>query len=347
MTVDQIVNGLVSATLMEMMFALGLGVAIRDLLALDWRTTLRGLLANYVGVPAATLLLLVAFEADPMIAVGFMILAACSGAPYGPPLTALAKGDVCLAVSLMTILAASSAVLAPFLLEWLLPIVVTDSALNINGTQVALTLLVTQLLPLAAGIFTRATRPGSALRLIRPAQLISKVLNLLAVGAILVTQFHLFAGIGLKAFAGIANVAGCQLVDRLVAGQRRECQAQSYDADSLIAKCRHGSGNRDGILSSVRRRYGNARLRRLWGPRILGDRIMHRKNKLIAFDPGRSPTNRPRYQVGTRRPMSRRSSADGCARRCPKRTHFAPFNGLTSHPLLLPSHSLRALKARW
>jgi BASS family bile acid:Na+ symporter len=36
-----------------------------------------------------------------MVAAGFVVLAVCPGAPYGPPFTAIAKGSVAVAVGLI------------------------------------------------------------------------------------------------------------------------------------------------------------------------------------------------------------------------------------------------------
>ena len=49
----------------------------------------------------ATVGLLLLLGAQPMVAVGFLILAVCPGAPYGPPFAAIAKGNVPVAVGLM------------------------------------------------------------------------------------------------------------------------------------------------------------------------------------------------------------------------------------------------------
>src|SRR5262245_50349488 len=102
MTLDQWINILVTITLIEMMVAIGLGVTVADLrgAAKNRRLVASALLANYVCVPAPTVGLLLLFQADPMVAAGFLILAVCPGAPYGPPLTALAKGNVATAVGL-------------------------------------------------------------------------------------------------------------------------------------------------------------------------------------------------------------------------------------------------------
>src|SRR4051794_34452375 len=124
MSLDQVINVLVMVTLIEMMAAIGLGVTTAQLTAVarDWRLLARAAVANYVCFPAAAIGLLLLFDPLPMVAAGFLILAVCPGAPFGPPLTAVARGNVAVAVGLMVVLAASSAVLAPLLLAALLPL---------------------------------------------------------------------------------------------------------------------------------------------------------------------------------------------------------------------------------
>src|SRR5436305_14450542 len=87
MTIDKLINFLVTITLIEMMVAIGLSVTFADLAGVvrNWRLVARAALANYVCVPAATVGLLLLFAAHPMVAAGFLILAVCPGAPYGPP----------------------------------------------------------------------------------------------------------------------------------------------------------------------------------------------------------------------------------------------------------------------
>jgi BASS family bile acid:Na+ symporter len=205
MTLDQAINLLVTITLIEMMVAIGLGVTIADLVAVarNWHLVAQAVLANYLVVPAITVGLLLLFAAQPMVAAGFLILAVCPGAPYGPPLTAIAKGNVAVAVGLMGILAASSAIVAPILLSVLLPLLAADEPLRVDATRIVVTLLVTQLLPLGVGLAVRQWRPLLAERLQKPANLLSKILNLTAVVCILVTQFHLLLEIRPRGFVGM------------------------------------------------------------------------------------------------------------------------------------------------
>jgi BASS family bile acid:Na+ symporter len=205
MTIDQVVNALVIVTLVEMMLAVGLGVTFAELtgVARNWRLVGRATLGNYVAVPAATVGLLLLFDPHPMVAAGFLILAVCPGAPYGPPFTALAKGNLAIAVGLMVFLAGTSAVVAPVLLRFLLPLVSGNEPLAVDATKIVGTLLVTQLVPLCVGVALREWRPRLAARLRKPANGVSKVLNLAAVGLILATQFQLLTEIRPRGLVGM------------------------------------------------------------------------------------------------------------------------------------------------
>jgi BASS family bile acid:Na+ symporter len=205
MTIPQLTNVLVTVTLVEMMAATGLGVTFGDLarVARDGRLVARAALANYVLVPAATVGLLLLFGAQPLVAVGFLILAVCPGAPYGPPFTAIAKGNVAVAVGLMLLLAASSALLAPVLLHLLLPLVTGGEGMKVGAATVLGTLLLTQLLPLCVGVAVRRWLPRLADRLRKPADLVSKALNLVVAGFILSAQFHLLTEVRPRAYVGM------------------------------------------------------------------------------------------------------------------------------------------------
>jgi BASS family bile acid:Na+ symporter len=191
MTIDQLINVLVTVTLIEMMAAIGLGVKFADFVAVakNWRLLGQAALANYVAVPAVTIGLLLLVHAQPMAAAGFLILAVCPGAPFGPPFTAVARGNVAVSVGLMAVLAASSVALAPLLLYLLLPLTSGGAAVEVDAVRLVGVLLLTQLAPLALGLAVRQWRPRLADRLVKPANLVGKVLNVLAVGVILVAKF--------------------------------------------------------------------------------------------------------------------------------------------------------------
>lgn len=114
----------------------------------------------------------------------------------------------------MAVLAASSAVLAPVLLGLLVPLLAEGDVPAVSPAKLVLTLLLTQLLPLAVGIAVRQFLPGVADRVRRPADLVSKVLNIAAIMTILATQYPLLAELRLRGLFGMS----CLLVSSWVVG---------------------------------------------------------------------------------------------------------------------------------
>jgi BASS family bile acid:Na+ symporter len=214
-----------------MMVTIGLGVTFSDVLRVsrDYGRVTRAALANYIFVPAAALGLLLLFHASPMIAVGFLVAAVCLGAPYGPPFTAMAKGKVEVAVGLMVILAGSSAIVAPLLLQFLLPIVARDIPLKINLIKIVGTLLGVQLLPLCVGLMLRQRYPAWAERFRKPAGVLSMLLNLLTLAVILFVQFRVLLEIHLLGYIGMLFLVIATMVSGWLTGGR-----ESQDRKGMV-----------------------------------------------------------------------------------------------------------------
>jgi len=231
MAVDRPLNLLAAVTLVELMITLGLGVKASVLtVGKQWNLLSRALLANYILVPAAALGLLLLFHASPMVATGFLIAAVCPGAPYAPPFTAMAKGNVTVAVGLMVVLAASSAVVAPLLLEFLLPVIAGSAAVKINVLNMIGTLLGAQLLPLCLGMWIRHSHTTLANTLKRPASALSLTLNLVLLTVIVVVQFRTLADIHVRGYIGML----CLVLATLVAGLLVTKRGQADTAKSMI-----------------------------------------------------------------------------------------------------------------
>ena len=191
MSLDQVISLLVAVTLIEMSFATGLGVRLADVVgaAKDGQQLLGAGLANYVAVPAAAVTLILLVDSDPLVSAGILILAVCPGAPYGPPLTALARGTTATSVGLMVILAGSSVVLAPLLLSVLLPLTTGGANLHVDPLGMLAAIMVIQLLPLCCGLAISHWRPALAERWRSPMIAISKILNAATLALILISQF--------------------------------------------------------------------------------------------------------------------------------------------------------------
>jgi bile acid:Na+ symporter, BASS family len=193
---SHLIKVLIPVTLIVMMLRIGLGVAIAEVVetAANLRLVTLGLLANYICVPALTVALLLALHVKPIVSVGFLILV-CPGAPFGPPLTSMAKGNVGVSVGLMVILAGASAILAPLLLRILLRFMSGGELLHVDTLKMVKTLLVSQLLPLSAGLAVRLRRPNLAHRLKKPCEILSNTILLITLVLVLVVYYRVLLGI--------------------------------------------------------------------------------------------------------------------------------------------------------
>ena len=220
MSLDRVINILVTITLIEMMVLIGLQATFAELVqtARNLRLVAWAAAANYLFVPGVAIGLLILFDARPMVAIGFLVLAACPGAPFGPPFAGIAKANVPLAVGLMVILAGSSAIISPVLLRALLPWVADGEAPRIDLIDLGRALLITQLLPLLLGLMVKHWRPQLAEKLLSPFELVSKILNLGAAGLILATQLHMLTEIRMRGFAGMLILLVASLIIGWLAG---------------------------------------------------------------------------------------------------------------------------------
>ena len=163
-----------------------------------------GLLANFVLVPAVTIVLLYLFNPNPMVTVGFLILAVCPGSPLAPPIASVAKGNAAFATGLMVILAGLSALLSPFLLALLLAWLLSASELQIDYVVMVRTLLVSQLLPLGLGLAIHHWAPRFASRAAKPVGLVANLLLLTVVALTLVREYESLRTIMLSGWVGMA-----------------------------------------------------------------------------------------------------------------------------------------------
>ena len=236
MTVDRLINILAAITLIEMMVTIGLGVTLSDVLrvARSWSLVARAVFANYILVPASAVVLLLLFRANPMVAAGFLVAAACPGAPYGPPLTAMAKGNVPVSVGLMIILASTSAIFAPLLLPSLLPLVAGDTPLKISVVKMVSTLLGAQLLPLCLAVLLRRQYPALADRLGGPARVLSAALNFSTLAVILFVQFRVLAEIRLISYVGMLSLLLATMVAGALASRRMSEERKSMVISTAV-----------------------------------------------------------------------------------------------------------------
>jgi BASS family bile acid:Na+ symporter len=164
----------------------GLKTTLHDLLYLFRRPGLlaRSLLAMFVVMPVVAVLLAVLFDFHPTVERVLIFLAMSPVPPLLPQKETKAGADEHNALALMAILALLSIAVIP--LEILILQSVVGRPLEMASGAVVRVVLISTLLPLAAGMLVRSFMPGLAAWIEKPLALIPMVLLPLAIVVLLV-----------------------------------------------------------------------------------------------------------------------------------------------------------------
>jgi BASS family bile acid:Na+ symporter len=167
------------------------------------RLVVLSLLANFIVMPLVAIGLEKGLWLDRSFGIGLLVLGCAAGAPFLPRLVRNAKGDVACAVGVMVMLMVLTVIFLPTVLPLLLPGVTVDS------WQIARSLILTMLLPLAAGLALNAYYAGFAERLRPLLGLISNISLVVQIVAIITLNIDKILGIaGERAIlAGILFIA--------------------------------------------------------------------------------------------------------------------------------------------
>ena len=114
------------------------------------RLVVLALVANFVIVPTAAFLVARLFRLDQPLEIGLILLATAAGAPFLPKLAEAAKGNIAFAVGLMVLLMVVTIIYLPLVLPLLL------QGVEVSPWDIAKSLIIMMLLPLAIGLFINA-----------------------------------------------------------------------------------------------------------------------------------------------------------------------------------------------
>jgi bile acid:Na+ symporter, BASS family len=140
------------------MIGTGLGLRVLEIVTplRSWRLIALAFVANFVAMPLVALGLARAIGLDEPLAIGLLIMAAAGGSPTLPKFVQIARANLALAVGLMVLLMVITVGYLPLVLPRLLP------GVSVSPGQIAGSLVVTILLPLAAGLLVNERRPNVA-----------------------------------------------------------------------------------------------------------------------------------------------------------------------------------------
>lgn len=140
------------------MLAMGMSLTMAQILQplKNVRLVILALLGNFVLVPLLAYAINWVIPLEQSLQIGLIVLGTAAGAPFLPKLVQGAKGDIAFGVALMTLLMVVTIFYMPLVLPLLLP------GVAVNPWDIAKSLIVLMLIPLALGLLFKSHSPDAA-----------------------------------------------------------------------------------------------------------------------------------------------------------------------------------------
>ncbi|WP_319642268.1 bile acid:sodium symporter family protein [Methanovulcanius yangii] len=134
------------------MLGMGFGLTIAQIMAplKNRKLIIASLVANFVLVPILAVLIVWAIPLSEGLQIGLVLVGFAAGAPFLPKLVQLAKGDMAFTAGLMVLLMVVTVAYLPIVLPFVL------TGVQVNPWEIARSLVVLMLIPLAVALFIRA-----------------------------------------------------------------------------------------------------------------------------------------------------------------------------------------------
>lgn len=152
--------------LVLIMYGVGLDLRPSDFSRIGWqpRGVIAGSIAQVLLVPVLGLMVAFTAPLSPPLAVGVVIIAACPGGAVSNLISYLSRADVALSVSLTAVSSIITVFTIPVIVNFAMNHRMPGAAAQLPMIWTSLQLAAITLLPVAAGMTTRALRPEFARR---------------------------------------------------------------------------------------------------------------------------------------------------------------------------------------
>lgn len=140
------------------MLAMGLSLTASQIIQplKNIRLVILALIANFIVAPALVYGITALIPVSEGQRIGLILLGTAAGAPFLPKLAQTAKGNLAFAVGLMVLLMVVTVVFLPLVLPLFL------TGVEVNPLDIAASLIITMLIPLAIGLFVKARYSDAA-----------------------------------------------------------------------------------------------------------------------------------------------------------------------------------------
>ncbi|MGB0573321.1 MAG: bile acid:sodium symporter family protein [Alphaproteobacteria bacterium] len=238
------------------MFALGLGLTLDDFarVARQPQDFIVGALSQIILLPLVAFTLVSAWSLPPELALGVMIIAAAPGGVTSNILTAFARGDVALSISLTAVVSLLSVMTIPIVVVFAYGQLIGGEAGDVSVTKTAIRVFVIVTVPVVLGLAVRWFAEGAVIKIDPIARQVSAVLFVLVLaGAILQERANIgeyFAQAGLVTLVlNVVMMVLAYLIARMFASGMKqriaisiECGLQNGTLAIAVATLLFGGG---------------------------------------------------------------------------------------------------------
>lgn len=157
------------------------------------KAILIGMTNQLILLPIIGFSLAVAFDLNPILAVGLMILATCPGGPTSNLITQVCKGNIALSVTLTAFASIISVFTIPFILSYALTYFDTNTTVTIELPilDTILQIAVITVIPISIGMLIRKFKTNFAVRMEKPMRIASTVIFIFIFIAVVAANFSL------------------------------------------------------------------------------------------------------------------------------------------------------------
>lgn len=151
------------------------------------KAILIGLTNQLIILPIIGFSLAIAFNLNPIMAVGLMVLASCPGGPTSNLITQVCKGNIALSVTLTAFASIVSILTIPFILSYALEYFTskTDVTIQLPIIDTILQIMGITVIPISIGMLIRKYKTNFAKRMEKPMRTASTVIFILVFIAVL------------------------------------------------------------------------------------------------------------------------------------------------------------------
>lgn len=202
------------ASLFIIMFGMGLSLVTDDFkrIALYPKATVIGLTNQLIILPVVGFIIVTFLNLEPMVAVGFMLLAACPGGTTSNLIAFMSRGDTALSITLTAISSFISVITIPLVITYSLVYFVGDAqTIELPFLKTIAQILIITVIPVSIGMLIRHFFTDFAIKMDKPMRIFSTIIFVLIVASIIATnteiiRLHFFEFAGISLLLNIATM---------------------------------------------------------------------------------------------------------------------------------------------